>query len=96
MIAADHTREIHFAPALKRRVAAIPAALAAALVLFVAGYWGSHIALYGTAGRTDAPALTTTHTHDPQRPHLEPEPKGRPVSRSADADRRLTGTDDGR
>jgi hypothetical protein len=73
LIAADHTREIHFAPALKRRVAAIPAALAAALVLFVAGYWGSHIALYGTAGRTDAPALTTTHTHDPQRPHLGPE-----------------------
>ncbi|GGH23014.1 hypothetical protein GCM10007036_28470 [Alsobacter metallidurans] len=72
LIAADHTKEVHFAPALKRRVAAIPATLAAALVLFVAGYWGFHIALYGSAGRTGTPAMTTTHTHDPERPHMGP------------------------
>ena len=73
IIAADHTREVHFAPALKRRVAAIPATLAAALVLFVAGYWGSHIALYGPAGRIGAPTLTSTHTSDPEHPHVGPE-----------------------
>jgi hypothetical protein len=39
-IAADHTREVHFLPALKRRLAGVPAGLAATLVIFVTGYWG--------------------------------------------------------
>ena len=72
IIAADHTREVHFAPVLKRHVAAIPATLAAALLLFVAGYWGTHIALYGAAGRVGTPAVTTTHTSDPDHPHVGP------------------------
>ena len=49
-IAADHTREVHFLPALKRRLAGVPAGLAAALVIFVTGYWGLHIAIYGIEG----------------------------------------------
>lgn len=73
LIAADHTREVHFAPALKRKVAAIPMTLAAALSLFVSGYWGTHIALYGAAGRAGAPAVTTTHSHDPEHPHAMPQ-----------------------
>ena len=44
-IAADHTREVHFLPAVKRSLAAIPAGLAVALVVFVTGYWGLHIAI---------------------------------------------------
>ena len=51
-IAADHTREVHFLPALKRRLAGVPAGLAAALVIFVTGYWGLHIAIYGIEGDT--------------------------------------------
>ena len=49
-IAADHTREVHFLPALKRRLAGVPAGLAAALVIFATGYWGLHIAIYGIEG----------------------------------------------
>jgi hypothetical protein len=75
LIAADHTREVHFAPAMKRRVAAIPMTLAAALVVVVSGYWGTHIAIYGPGGRIGTPAVTTTHTHDPDHLHGGPEEK---------------------
>lgn len=69
-IAADHTRAVHFLPALKRSVAGVPVGLAAALVVFVTGYWGTHIAIYGIAGRPDT--VTTdrlTHTPNPEQPH---------------------------
>lgn len=69
-IAADHTREIHFHPAAKRALAAVPAGLAAALVIFVTGYWGLHIAIYGIEG-TPGPAMAErlTHTPNPEHPH---------------------------
>ena len=73
LIAADHTREVHFAPAIKRRVAAIPVSLAAALILFVAGYWGAHIAIYGPGGRIGTPPVTATHSSAPAHPHVGPE-----------------------
>lgn len=69
-IAADHTREVHFLPALKRRLAAVPVSLAAAIAIFVSGYWGLHIAIYGIHGDTrmvDADRMT--HTPNPENPH---------------------------
>ena len=69
-IAADHTREVHFLPALKRRLAGVPAGLAAALVIFVTGYWGLHIAIYGIEGNVGAPTgERLTHTPNPEHPH---------------------------
>jgi hypothetical protein len=68
-IAADHTRVVHFLPALKQRLAGVPAGLAAALVIFATGYWGLHIAIYGVKG---APSLTgdrLTHTPNVEHPH---------------------------
>jgi hypothetical protein len=69
-IAADHTREVHFLPALKRRLAGVPAGLAAALVIFVTGYWGLHIAIYGIEGNAGTLAgERLTHTPSPEHPH---------------------------
>jgi len=69
-IAADHTREVHFLPALKRRLAGVPAGLAAALVIFVTGYWGLHIAIYGIDGNPGAQAgERLTHTPNVEHPH---------------------------
>ena len=69
-IAVDPERELHFLPAIRRSLAGVPAALAAALVVFVTSYWGVHLAFYGTS--TAGPASTTaiaTHTFDPENPH---------------------------
>ena len=68
-IAADHTREVHFLPAVKRALAGVPAGIAAALVIFVSGYWGLHIAIYGIEGRPGAPVDMATHTHSAEYPH---------------------------
>ncbi len=76
-IAADHTREVHFLPALKRSLAGVPAGLAGALVVFVTGYWGLHLAFYGPAGRVGPPlAEMATHSHNPERPHGPQAPRG--------------------
>jgi hypothetical protein len=69
-IAADHTREVHFLPELKRRLSGVPACLAAALVIFVTGYWGLHIAIYGIKGNPQVPAgELLTHTPNREHPH---------------------------
>jgi hypothetical protein len=69
-IAADHTREVHFLPALKRRLVGVPGGLAAAFAIFVTGYWGLHIAIYGTAGNTGTViAERLTHTPNAEYPH---------------------------
>ena len=68
-IAADHTREVHFLPAVKRRLAGVPAGLVAAIVIFAAGYWGLHIAIYGIAGDRAASGERLTHTPNPEHPH---------------------------
>ncbi|MGD9920450.1 MAG: DUF305 domain-containing protein [Pseudorhodoplanes sp.] len=76
-IAADHTREVHFLPALKRGLAGVPAGLAAALVIFATGYWGLHIAIYGIAGDTQVPAgARLTHTPNAEYPHGTHGPHG--------------------
>lgn len=69
-IAADHTREIYFLPAVKRRLAGIPAGIAAALVVFATGYWGLHIAIYGIEGNAGTTVTEhLTHTPNPEYPH---------------------------
>lgn len=68
-IAADHTREVHFLPALKQRLAGVPAGIAAALVIFGTGYWGLHIAIYGIEGITPQSSERLTHTPNAEHPH---------------------------
>src|SRR5690606_18927525 len=69
-IAADHTRGMHFLPALKHRLAGVPAGLAAALAIFASGYWGLHLMLYGPGGRIGPPVpAMATHSHSPEYPH---------------------------
>jgi hypothetical protein len=68
-IAADHTREVHFLPGLKRRLAGVPAGLTAAIVIFVTGYWGLHIAIYGVKGTASPAGERLTHTPNAEHPH---------------------------
>ncbi len=69
-IAADHTRDLHFLPGLRRTFTGVPAGLAAALILSVSSYWGLHLALYGRDdGGTRGAAEMTTHTRDIEHPH---------------------------
>ncbi|WP_244488199.1 DUF305 domain-containing protein [Aureimonas sp. Leaf454] len=87
-IVADHTREVHFLPAIKRSLAGVPAGLMAALVVFVSGYWGLHMTFYGIEGRVAPAAAATemaTHSHSPEHPHgpqaiggMGAPPKGQP------------------
>ncbi len=76
LIAADPEREVHFLPAIRRHLAAVPAGVAAALVVFALGYWGLHAALYGPEGAPGATQGTlTTHSQDPENPHaVQPSP----------------------
>jgi hypothetical protein len=72
-IAADHTRDVQFVIALKRRLAGVPAGLAAALVIFAGSYWGLHVAIYGFKGDTSAAlGRRTTHVPNPEHPHGMP------------------------
>lgn len=67
-IAADPTPQVRFA--IRRSVWAIPAALCAAIVVFASGYWGLHLALYGSGGAANlANADLTTHTYSTEHPH---------------------------
>ncbi len=70
-VIAEHSREVHFMPALKKSLAGIPVGLAGTLILFVAGYWGLHTAIYGPAGNMTqyANAAKTTHTPNAEHPH---------------------------
>ena len=76
-IAADHTRQVHFLPAIKRSLAGVPAGIAAALLAFGVGYWGLHTAFYGPEGRTGKPdGEIATHSHSPEHPHGPQAPGG--------------------
>lgn len=78
-IAADHTRELHVLRRMRESVAGVPAALAAALLLFASSYWGTHAAIYGPdEQRTDNARPRTTHTYNPDHPHPAP---GSPAAR---------------
>lgn len=71
-IAADHTREIHFLPFLKRSLASIPASLATVFIVFVTGYRGLHTAFYGAEGRSETP-ISSHLTHTPNMEHPDGE-----------------------
>jgi hypothetical protein len=72
-IAADHTRELHLLPKLRQSTAGVPVVLACALVVFAAGYWGAHAALYGLdQQQADNTRPKTTHSYDPDHPHPAP------------------------
>jgi hypothetical protein len=81
LIAADPERQPHFIPAVKRRVLAVPPALAVALVVFVSGYWGIHRTIYGPEGSEEArAAVISTHGPDPEHPHAASVPADAPPS----------------
>ncbi|HVG47497.1 MAG TPA: DUF305 domain-containing protein [Rubellimicrobium sp.] len=81
LIAADPERQPHFIPAVKRRVLAVPPALALALVVFVTGYWGVHRTIYGPYGSEEArAAVISTHGPDPEHPHAASVPADAPPS----------------
>ncbi|GGK20749.1 CopM family metallochaperone [Salinarimonas ramus] len=69
VIAADHERQVHFVPALKRRLAGVPAGLATALVVMVVGYWGLHFAFYGQGYEPAPGAQIATHAPNAEHPH---------------------------
>lgn len=69
-IAADHTREVHLLPRLKRPLAGVPIGIAAALAIFATSYWGLHLAFYGPEGRVGTPTgELSTHSYSPEHPH---------------------------
>lgn len=69
-IAADHTRDLHFLPAMRRALRAVPVALAAAIVIFATGYWGLHAAFYGLNNEPGSlSGAMTTHTPNTENPH---------------------------
>ncbi|HEY8384303.1 MAG TPA: hypothetical protein VIL09_19350 [Microvirga sp.] len=77
IIAADHEREVHFLPALRKRLVGVPAGLVTALVVFSAGYWGLHAAVYGPEGQAGPPeGELATHSHSPEHPHGPQAPGG--------------------
>ena len=69
-IAADHTREVTFLPAVKKSLAGIPAGLVTTITLFAVSYWGLHVAFYGMNGASLPPSPgVTTHTPSQDHPH---------------------------
>ena len=69
-IAVDHTRDLHFLNAIRRKTVLLPVSLAGFMAVFAVSYWGTHAAIYGVSGTeqgTTAPL--STHTQDPEHPH---------------------------
>jgi hypothetical protein len=77
LIAADPERQVHFLPAVKRKIATLPVGLVTALVVFVTAYWGLHRSFYGAEGIVGQPAVEmSTHSHSPEHPHGPQAPGG--------------------
>lgn len=69
-VASDRCRVSRLLPALKVHLPAIPGGIAAALVVFAAGYWGLHLAFYGPDGFTGMATIErATHSHNAEQPH---------------------------
>jgi hypothetical protein len=86
-VAADRSRESHAFPRFKIPLQNIPVGLMAALMLFVSGYWGLHIAFYGQNGFAgNSAAERITHSHNPEQPHgsRADSPIGAPPTRGQD------------
>ncbi|WP_258045647.1 CopM family metallochaperone [Mesorhizobium sp. NBSH29] len=91
VIAADHTREIHFLPRLKGSLQSIPVGLAAALVLVSGSYWGLHLAFYGPSGREVPAVEISTHSYNPEQPHGPQAKGGSPAADASSAEQGQTG-----
>ncbi|EAR51250.1 hypothetical protein OG2516_17515 [Oceanicola granulosus HTCC2516] len=80
VIFADPGRDLHVLPRLRGALAGVPAGLGAAMVLFVAGYWGLHAGFYGADARTMAElqAERATHSFSAEHPHGPPAMNARP------------------
>jgi hypothetical protein len=69
-IAVDHTRELHFLNAIRRRTALLPISLAGFMAVFAVSYWGLHAAIYGMGEAEPGTGVPlSTHSHDPENPH---------------------------
>lgn len=68
-IAADHRRDLVFAPILKRSLSGVPAGLAIALMLFATSYWGLHRTIYGPEGLPHDMSKHSTHSANREYPH---------------------------
>ena len=69
-VACDQNRADGLLPGLKQKLSAIPAGLAVAIVVFMSGYWGLHLAFYGAGGFSGPVAAEkTTHSHSVEYPH---------------------------
>jgi membrane-bound acyltransferase YfiQ involved in biofilm formation len=69
-IAVDHTRELHFLNAIRRRTALLPISLAGFMAVFAVSYWGLHEAIYGMGEAEPGTGVPlSTHSHDPENPH---------------------------
>jgi len=76
-VAADHSRVSHILPKWKAPARRIPAGLAAALALFMSGYWSLHVLAYGPDGHAGpATGERATHSHNPEQPHGPAAPGG--------------------
>ena len=74
VIAADHTRVLHFWSWIRRALIGVPVGLASALVIFATAYWGLHAAFYGTETQTMAEMRMegdqmATHSYSLEHPH---------------------------
>ena len=75
-VACDQSRQSHILPKFKLPVQNITIGLAAAMIVFVSGYWGMHIMAYGPNGFVGPiSAEKATHSHNPENPH-GPEAEG--------------------
>lgn len=82
-IAADHSRDVIPALRWRQRIPAVPASLAAALIVTAGTYWGLHVAIYGVGGRMPGSAVIATHSFSPEHPHGPPPQGAELLSRPA-------------
>ncbi|HUQ34877.1 MAG TPA: hypothetical protein VM144_00710 [Aestuariivirga sp.] len=68
-IAVDHTRDLHFLNAIRRKTVLLPVSLAGFMAVFAVSYWGTHAAIYGGGAAQGTTAPLSTHTQDPEHPH---------------------------
>lgn len=71
-IAVDHTRELHFLNAIRKNISLLPISLAGFLAVFAISYWGMHAAIYGLNAPTQPSEPMSTHSPDPENPHVSP------------------------
>lgn len=69
-VACDQGRTAGMLTRVKQHLPAIPAALAVAMLIFMSGYWGLHLAFYGADNFTGPAADDkSTHSQSPEYPH---------------------------